>query len=129
MVGANGAGKTTVINHINGVFRGDKGDVYIDGEKVYENEKIMKFCKFTIVKGALIYKVKINYAPAYLMQSLANMTTGLGPLLGHAISGKYATAKNSFIASSGKVVVGGLAHPHMQPTYYLIARNNFLPLK
>ena len=97
--------------------------------KTFENEKIMQFCKFTIVKGALIYKVKINYAPAYLMQSLANMTTGLGPLLGHAISGKYATAKNSFIASSGKVVVGGLAHPHMQPTYYLIARNNFLPLK
>lgn len=95
----------------------------------FESEKLMKFCRFTIVKGALIYKVKINYAPAYLMQSLANMTTGLGPLLGHAISGKYATAKNSFIASSGKVLVGGLAHPHMQPTYYLIAHNNFLPLK
>ena len=95
----------------------------------FKSEKLMQFCKFTVVKGALVYKVKINYAPAYLMQSLANMTTGVGPLLGHAISGKYATAKNSFIASSGKVVVGGLAHPHMQPTYYLIARNNFLPLK
>ena len=89
----------------------------------------MRFCRFTIEKGLFMYKVKINYSPAYLMQSLANMTTSTGPLLGHAISGKYATAKNSFIASSGKVLIGGLAHPHMQPTYYLIAHNNFLPLK
>ncbi len=42
LVGANGAGKTTVINHINGVLRGDEGEIYINGEKVYENEKIKK---------------------------------------------------------------------------------------
>ena len=95
----------------------------------FESESLMRFCRFTIEKGLFMYKVKINYSPAYLMQSLANMTTSTGPLLGHAISGKYATAKNSFIASSGKVLIGGLAHPHMQPTYYLIAHNNFLPLK
>lgn len=95
----------------------------------FESESLMRFCRFTIEKGLFIYKVKINYSPAYLMQSLANMTTSTGPLLGHAISGKYATAKNSFIASSGKVLVGGMVHPHMQPTYYLIAHNNFLPLK
>ena len=95
----------------------------------FESEKLMKFCTFNVVKGAIMYKVKINYSPAYLMQSLANMTTGVGPLLGHAISGVYADAKNSFIASSGKVVIGGLTHPHMQPTYYLLAYNNFLPLK
>ena len=60
------------------------------------------------------------------MQMLSNMTTGVGPLLGHDISGKYNDAKLSFIASSGKVVIGGMEHPHMQPTYYLIAKNDFL---
>lgn len=63
-----------------------------------------------------------------LMQSLSNMTTGTGPLLGHDVKGKYASAKASFVASSGKVVIGGMTHPHMQPTYYLIDRNNFSSL-
>ncbi len=40
LVGPNGAGKTTIINHINGVLKPDDGEIYIDGEKVYENNKI-----------------------------------------------------------------------------------------
>lgn len=40
LVGPNGAGKTTIINHINGVLYPDRGEIYIDGEKVYENNKI-----------------------------------------------------------------------------------------
>ncbi len=40
LVGPNGAGKTTIINHINGVLKPDDGEIYIDGEKVYENSKI-----------------------------------------------------------------------------------------
>lgn len=40
LVGPNGAGKTTIINHINGVLKPDAGEIYIDGEKVYENNKI-----------------------------------------------------------------------------------------
>ncbi len=42
LVGSNGAGKTTVINHINGVFRPDAGSVKIDGEEIYENENMKK---------------------------------------------------------------------------------------
>lgn len=42
LVGANGAGKTTVINHINGVLHGDEGEIFINGEKVYENENVKK---------------------------------------------------------------------------------------
>lgn len=40
LVGPNGAGKTTIINHINGVLKPDAGEIYIDGERVYENNKI-----------------------------------------------------------------------------------------
>lgn len=46
-------------------------------------------------------------------------------MLGHDVKGKYASAKASFVVSGGKLVVGGMTHPHMQPTYYLIVRNNF----
>ena len=37
LVGANGAGKTTIINHLTGALKPDKGTVYINGEEVFEN--------------------------------------------------------------------------------------------
>ena len=96
-----------------------------------KNQNLLKFCKVSIVEGGKVwkYRVEVNYCPAYFMQMLANMTTGVGPLLGQDLTGKYNDAKLSFIASSGKVVVGGMEHPHMQPTYYLIAENDFKALK
>jgi len=42
LIGPNGAGKTTLINHINGVLSPVKGTVTIDGEAVFENEKVKK---------------------------------------------------------------------------------------
>ena len=35
-IGHNGAGKTTVIRHLTGVYRQDSGCVRIDGQPVYE---------------------------------------------------------------------------------------------
>ena len=94
-----------------------------------ESEKLLKFCNVYIVGGGILYHVEINYSPAYLMQTLCNMTTGTGPKLGHDVKGKYASAKASFVASSGKIpgmaIIGGMTHPHMQPTYYIIAHNGF----
>lgn len=40
LVGTNGAGKTTVIKHIAGVYREDKGLIQIEGEPVYDNPYI-----------------------------------------------------------------------------------------
>ena len=93
-----------------------------------QNEKLLKFCNIYVVKSGSKYYVEVNYCPAFFMQMLSNMTTGVGDLLGYTLGTKYNDAKLSFIASSGKVVVGGMEHPHMQPTYYLIARNNFQTL-
>ena len=95
-----------------------------------KNEKLLKFCSVKIVTGGRVwkYRVEVNYCPAYFMQMLANMTTGVGPLLGRDLTGKYNDAKLSFVASSGKVVIGGMEHPHMQPTYYLIVKNDFKTL-
>ncbi len=40
LIGPNGAGKTTIINHINGVMHPESGSITVDGEQVYENEKV-----------------------------------------------------------------------------------------
>ena len=93
-----------------------------------KNEKLLQFCDIYVVKSGSKYYVEVNYCPAFFMQMLSNMTTGVGDLLGYTLGTKYNDAKLSFVASSGKVGVGGMEHPHMQPTYYLITRNNFLTL-
>ncbi len=46
LVGSNGAGKTTIINHITGVLKEEYGTITIDGEKIYENKK---------AKGKMLY--------------------------------------------------------------------------
>ena len=40
LVGPNGAGKSTLIRHITGVMRQDAGEVFIEGEPIYENARI-----------------------------------------------------------------------------------------
>jgi len=40
LVGSNGAGKTTILRHLAGVYRQDFGDVRIDGQEVFENNAI-----------------------------------------------------------------------------------------
>ena len=37
LVGPNGAGKSTLIRHITGVYRGDRGQMLVDGAPIYEN--------------------------------------------------------------------------------------------
>ena len=54
------------------------------------------------------------------------------PILGNDVSRKYEAAKKSFIITSGfgnqVPIIGGMAHPHLPQTYYLIAKNNFVGL-
>lgn len=40
LVGPNGSGKTTIINHLVGVYKQDNGEILIDGEKPYDNIKV-----------------------------------------------------------------------------------------
>ena len=88
-----------------------------------------RFCKFNVIKSKGVYYVEVNYCPAYLMQNLANMASKIEPKTGYDTRGKYFEAKKSFILSSGELCIGGMEHPHMQPTYYLIAYNNFKKIK
>ncbi len=67
LVGSNGAGKTTIINHITGVLKQDEGSITINGENVYENShaklKVLSiadewfyYATFTIKQMAAFYK-------------------------------------------------------------------------
>ena len=40
LVGPNGAGKSTAIRHLTGVYRQDKGEVLMDGQKIFENPAV-----------------------------------------------------------------------------------------
>lgn len=40
LIGPNGAGKTTLIKTMVGIYEQEKGDIFIDGEKIRENTKI-----------------------------------------------------------------------------------------
>ena len=114
-------------NFSSGYSQKDATAKYNELTTAFAEQKLSKFCTVKILdyNGIWKYQVEVNYCPAFFMQMLSNMTTGVGPMLGHDITGKYNDAKLSFIASSGKVVIGGMEHPHMQPTYYLIAKNDF----
>lgn len=67
LIGPNGAGKTTIINHINGVFTPVTGEITINGEAVFENERIKRtvlnisddwfyFSTFTVKEMASFYR-------------------------------------------------------------------------
>jgi len=101
-------------------------------KKQLRDEKLLRFTKLTYFKkkqGRLPYYIEIRYCPAFLTQTIANMASKKGPMIGRDMSGKYNKAKWKFIFSSGAFpIIGGMEHPHMPLTYYLIARNNFKDL-
>ena len=40
LVGPNGSGKTTTIKHLIGMYKQDEGEILVNDEKVYDNEKV-----------------------------------------------------------------------------------------
>ena len=40
LIGTNGAGKTTIIKHLAGILREDSGEIFFDGDPVWENEAV-----------------------------------------------------------------------------------------
>lgn len=70
LVGPNGAGKSTIIRNILGIYKADSGIVRIDGEDVWENERVKGLCAsipddFFYFANATIKEMKDFYRGIY----------------------------------------------------------------
>jgi hypothetical protein len=112
---------TVNIGNVNSFSQADAEKRLAEVQALMDEAKLSPFVSLSIIKKGFWQEAVVTYSPAYLMQNLANMASGVGPTTGYDTRGKYQTAKNAFISC----FIDGMTHPHMQPTYYLIARNNF----
>lgn len=115
---------TVNIGNVNNFSQAAAEERMAEVQTMMDEAKLSRFCTLSIIKKGFWWEAVVTYTPAYLMQNLANMASGVGPTTGYDTRGKYADAKSAFISC----FIDGMTHPHMQPTYYLIARNDFLPL-
>ena len=58
LVGPNGAGKSTLIRHLTGVYKQDAGEIFIDGEPVYENRDVTD--KIAYIPDDLFYYMQAD---------------------------------------------------------------------
>ena len=70
LVGSNGAGKSTFLRVLSGVYRADQGDVTIDGEPIYENPSVKKKIMLVpddlyFLPGASMLRMKKLYKSVY----------------------------------------------------------------
>ena len=71
LVGSNGAGKTTIIKHLCGIYRQDSGQITIDGKNAYENNA---------VKSRLCYiSDDLYFFPTYSVHDMAEFYRGIYP--------------------------------------------------
>lgn len=86
LVGTNGAGKTTIIKHIAGVYKENKGLIQIEGEGVHDNSNIKKrigyvpddlyfFANYTLKEMGRFYK---ELYPNWSQDRFDNMVSRFG---------------------------------------------------
>jgi len=84
LVGSNGAGKSTLLRLINGIFKADSGSILIDGEEVFENEKIKQelvfvpddlffYPGYTLMDMALYYEAMYKKFDMEYLKKLAGL--------------------------------------------------------
>ncbi len=83
LVGSNGAGKSTLLRLINGIFLPDNGIITIEGEEVFENEKIKQdlvfvpddlffYPSYTLLDMAKYYQAMYKKFDMEYLKKLAN---------------------------------------------------------
>ena len=84
LVGSNGAGKSTLLRLINGIFKPESGNILIDNEEVFENEKIKQelvfipddlffYPGYTLLDTAKYYEAMYKKFDMEYLKKLANL--------------------------------------------------------
>ncbi|ADU26539.1 ABC transporter ATP-binding protein [Ethanoligenens harbinense] len=71
LVGFNGAGKTTLLKTIAGVYRADAGRVLVNGENIYENERLKS--------GVFLLSDDMYFLPQSTLKEMAKFYRGYYP--------------------------------------------------
>ena len=71
LVGPNGAGQSTIIRHLAGIYRQDSGEVLLDGQPVYENPAVKR--RMTVIGDDWYYFPQAN------IREMARFFAGLYP--------------------------------------------------
>lgn len=90
LVGPNGAGKSTMIRHLTGIYRQDEGEVLIDGEPVFENERLKEriayipddlfyFMQADVMEMRRFYQGMYPYFDVELFDKIAEAFPGIDP--------------------------------------------------
>jgi len=64
LVGANGSGKSTLLRLINGIFKGDNGEIKVDGIESFDNEKVKQ--------GMVFVPDDLYFYPSYTLTDMAS---------------------------------------------------------
>lgn len=83
VIGENGSGKTTLLRCISGIFKGDSGEVLIDNQNVYENEKIKERIAYIEDENEYFYSYRVKEVlvfytkmyPEFSKETLKNLNT------------------------------------------------------
>jgi ABC-2 type transport system ATP-binding protein len=75
ILGPNGAGKSTIVNILNTLIKPDKGDVFIDGFNIRENEETIKLIMGIVPQDIALYEELTAYENLMFWGGLYNIAT------------------------------------------------------